>query len=131
MQVIDNELSIFIDIDDTILMWDSPTEPGIDKVEIEYADELLYLTPHYYHISLIKKYKQRGYTIFMWSANGFDHALKAVEALGLNDHVDFVLSKPTKHMDDSDNPGSILGPRVYVEDFLKPTFISLIDEEFA
>lgn len=120
MQVIENELIVACDIDDTLVMWDSPTVPSFGKVEIQFAGKSVYLTPHQYHIDLIKMYKERGYFVIAWSANGKSHAKKVIEALNLDEYVDLAMTKLTKHMDDSKDPGSILGPRVYVDDLTKP-----------
>lgn len=120
MQVINTENNVMCDVDDTILMWDNPTIPGEGKVRALFAGEYVYLTPHTYHIQLLKMYKERGYTVFVWSANGVAHARQAVELLQIEKYVDFVMTKPAKHMDDSDNAAGILGPRVYVNDLTKP-----------
>ncbi len=120
MQVINSENNVFIDVDNTIASWFEPTLPGHGKISISFAGETVYLTPHNYHIQLVKMYKARGYTTFVWSANGVAHAKQVVEKLGLPDYVDFVLTKPCKHMDDSEDAASILGPRVFIDDLTKP-----------
>lgn len=119
MMVINNELNVFIDVDQTLLLWDKPTINAEGKLAVKFAEDVVYLTPHNYHVQLVKMYKQRGYVTFVWSANGVAHAKQAVEVLGLEASVDFVLCKPTKHMDDNPNPASILGPRVFEEDLTK------------
>lgn len=120
MQVIDNENIVAIDVDDTILIWDNPTVPGVGKIPLEFAGETVYLTPHTYHIQLIKMYKERGYFVIVWSANGRHHVKRAITALGIEKYVDLGMTKLSKHLDDSDNAASILGPRVYTKDFTKP-----------
>lgn len=125
MKVIKYENVVGCDIDDTILMWDNPTVPGIGKVEMEFAGKKVFLTPHTYHIDLLKMYLERGYYIIFWSGNGWQHAERAIKVLGLEELADgehgHVQVKLTKHMDDSEDPKSILGPRVYCEDLTKPT----------
>lgn len=120
MLVIKNENTVGVDCDDTLLMWDNPTVDSPSKVPVEFADTIVYLTPHNYHVQLVKMYKMRGYHVIVWSANGWAHAEKVVKALNLDDYVDVVQTKLSKHMDDSTDPGSILGPRVYTNDFTKP-----------
>lgn len=123
MNVIDKELIVTIDVDQTLLFWTEPTIGGIGKLAIPFTDNTtVYLTPHHYHVELVKRYKQRGYLTIVWSANGYSHALAAVEALKLQDYVDIVMSKPTKYMDDS-TAETVLGPRVYCEDLLKPQYV--------
>lgn len=119
MQLIDGD-NVAVDVDDTLVMWDNPTVNGPGKVPVQFAGETVYLTPHTYHIQLIKMYKERGYNIFVWSANGKFHVERVINALGIKDYVDFGMTKFCKHMDDSEDPGSILGPRVYTKDFTKP-----------
>lgn len=120
VKVIKNENSVFCDVDDTILCWINSTvdEPG--KVAVPFADKTVYLTPHYYHIDLLKMYKKRGYYITVWSANGAAHAETACIVLGLTDLVDEVRGKPSKYMDDNSDAASILGPRVFCDDLTKP-----------
>ncbi len=122
MKVIEHELSVFVDCDDTLVMWNNPTVAGPDKLDVRFAGKTVYLTPHQYHIDLVKMYKERGYYVTVWSANGWRHAKQVCEVLNLQDYVDVVQVKPTKYMDDNPNPGSILGPRVYEDDLTKPVF---------
>lgn len=124
MNLIDNELIAATDIDDTLVMWDNPTVDGPGKVAIEFAGRTVYLTPHQYHIDLIKMYKERGYFVIAWSANGRLHVKRVIEALGLGNYVDQGMSKLTKHVDDSKDAAAILGPRVYCDDLTKPALIS-------
>lgn len=119
MKVIKSELSVFVDCDDTLAGWDSPTVDSYGKLSIEFAGKTVFLTPHQYHVDLVKMYKQRGYYVTVWSANGWEHAERIVLGLGLEEFVDVVQCKPTKHMDDNPDAGSILGPRVFCSDFTK------------
>jgi hydroxymethylpyrimidine pyrophosphatase-like HAD family hydrolase len=126
MLVIKNENVVPFDIDDTLLMWDNPTVNGFGKLPINFAGRTVYLTPHNYHVDLLKVYHERGYYIIFWSANGYNHAVKAVLALGLEGYADgvngHIQSKPCKHVDDTKDSASILGPRVYCEDLTKPIY---------
>jgi hypothetical protein len=123
MKVIKYESSVFVDVDFTILSWFDPTVNGPGKVAVPFAGKTVFLTPHQYHIDLIKSYKQRGYYITVWSANGWEHAENACKVLGLTEVVDEARGKPTKHMDDSPDAAAILGPRVFCEDFTKPHLV--------
>jgi phosphoglycolate phosphatase-like HAD superfamily hydrolase len=119
MKVIENEVLVACDVDETIALWLEPTVPGFGKIEIEYAGKKVYLTPHQYHCDLLKTYKERGYHVTVWSANGWRHAKRIVEAFKLEPYVDVVQTKLTKYMDDSEDPGSILGARVFCPDITK------------
>lgn len=120
MKVIDNELVVATDIDDTLACWIDPTVPGPNKIAVEFAGKTVYLTPHTYHIDLIKMYKERGYYIIAWSANGKTHVKRVIEALGLEGYVDLGMTKLAKYLDDNPNPEVVLGPRVFCEDLTKP-----------
>jgi hypothetical protein len=124
VKVIKNENVVHVDIDDTLLLWDHPTIAGPDKLDIEFAGRTVFLTPHNYHVDLLKTYKERGYYIVFWSANGWAHAQRAVVALNLEELADgeygHIQTKPCKYMDDNDDPASILGPRVFCKDLTKP-----------
>ena len=127
MKIIDNENVVGIDCDDTLVMWDAPTVPGPGKIAVEFAGDTVYLTPHNYHIQLVKKYQERGYYLIFWSANGAQHFSKVLTALGLDYLADgkngHVQTKLCKHMDDSTNAEGILGPRVYCNDLTKQPLI--------
>lgn len=126
MKVIENELIVFCDVDETLIKWDKPTIKAPDKLALPYAGETVYVTPHHYHVQLVKMYKERGYFVVVWSANGFQHAKNAVTSLQLEKYVDLAMSKPTKHMDDNPNAASILGPRVFEEDITKPQVATIV-----
>jgi len=124
MKVIKNENMVHVDIDDTILLWDNPTVNGPGKLHIQFAGGTVFLTPHHYHVALLKTYKERGYYVVFWSANGWAHAERAVTALELQDIADgehgHIQSKPCKYLDDNPDANSIMGPRVFCADLTKP-----------
>lgn len=127
MQVLKNELTVYCDVDDTIACWLEPTVPGRNKIKIEFAGKTVHLTPHTYHIDLLKMYRERGYFVTVWSANGWRHAERVVKALGIEEFIDVVQTKPAKHMDDSTDAAAILGPRVFVDDLTKPRVLPVMD----
>lgn len=105
MKVYENELTVFFDVDDTLLMWgEKPYEPGEGKVAVFDPNDKdmphRYLYPHTRHVQFLKKLKGRGYTVTVWSNGGWAWAEQAVIALGLQDYVDKVESKPIKIIDD-------------------------------
>jgi hypothetical protein len=123
MIVIPCNQPVYIDVDDTLLMWEkpSPNDPraiavkcpserykrAIDEMGIE-TDELViekgewveYLIPHIKHIEQLKAHKLRQHTVIVWSAGGWQWAKCAVEALGLTEFVDVVMEKPMWCYDD-------------------------------
>lgn len=110
--------TVFCDVDDTLVMWSATQEqldahgvsitcPGsyaiIDGELVQSPSWTEKLLPHFAHIEQLKKHKARGHTIIVWSAGGWDWAKVAVQALGLEQYVDLVISKPTWSYDDK-NP---------------------------
>lgn len=117
MKILESEMIVMTDIDDTLVMWDrSFHQPGENKVRFvdPYDLSVNYLTPHQKHIDLIKKYKGRGMTVIAWSAGGYAWAKSVIETLELQEYIDLVMSKPIKYIDDL-NADEILGSRVYLE----------------
>ncbi len=118
MQVIGNEMNVMFDCDDTLVLWDNNYSiPSKGKIELEdpYTSALLYLKPHAKHIELMKSYKARGYSVFVWSAGGKLWAEEVVKRLQIKDIVDHCMSKPTKFVDDLPAE-EVLGTRVYLKD---------------
>lgn len=117
MKVIDNDMVVVIDCDDTLVMWNN-NEYWInspDKVEVTdpIDNATVYLIPHKQHIALVGKYKAQGYTVIVWSAAGYRWAEAVVKALKIENNVDFCMSKPLKYVDDL-RAEHILGSRVYI-----------------
>lgn len=113
-KILGNEQNVFFDVDDTIAM-----HVEDDKV----ADIVLYndamecniaFQIHKEHVKQIKSHKNRGFTIFVWSGNGSAWAKKVIEALDLQDYVDFYMTKPVKFFDDLPAQ-EVLVNRVYLE----------------
>lgn len=116
MKVIDSETNVLYDVDGTLLLWTDPTVPGPEKIEFVYGGTTVYLTPHNYHINLLKSYKERGYHITVASANGFAWANTALKALNITEYVDVVMTKYLKYIDDT--PADKWMNQVFIEDFL-------------
>lgn len=109
--------TVFVDVDDTLVMWNATPEEleergvdftcpgslvtidedGTEGFAPEWTERLL---PHRKHIEQIKKHKLRGHTIIVWSAGGSDWAEAVVKALGLENFVDLVIEKPRWIYDD-------------------------------
>lgn len=131
MNVIENDMVVFCDCDDTLVSWLEPTIPGPEKVSLDFAGKTVYLTPHQYHIDLLRTYNERGFYIIVWSANGNAHSRRVVEALGIEDLVSgkngHIQSKGVKWLDDNPDAASHLGMRVFCPDITKSItpFVSL------
>jgi hypothetical protein len=98
-----HERPVNFDVDDTLVMWDDKFhEPGPGKVAIvdPFDGTTVYLTPHEKHIQKLKGYARCGWFVVVWSAGLGPWAKAVVEALGLQEHVDLIMSKPLVCFDD-------------------------------
>jgi len=108
--------TVYVDVDDTLLMWDSPHDVDKDDVRFvtvkcrDYTERLL-VNPH--NVLLLKRLASRGHAIVVWSGGGADWAEAAVEALGLNKYVTAVSGKPQYYIDDLADPKEWIGKHGY------------------
>ena len=113
MMVIENELIIMFDVDDTLVMHGFPDSlDGAMDIVHPGTNNPHKVHPHKANIELLKQQRSRGYHVTVWSAGGWAWA-KAV-ALGIESYVNEVRSKPIKYCDDLTDPKDILGTRVYL-----------------
>lgn len=116
LKVIKNETIVMYDVDDTLVLWHHPNKDTRGITFVDPHDQTHHcLVPHDKHIKLLKDFKARGYTIFVWSGGGFDWAETVVKTLGLEDYVDFCMTKPTKWVDDL-SADEVLGSKIYLKD---------------
>ena len=111
MIVVDTESTIFVDVDETLVMWGKP-EDRIVIYEPHY-NEPVHVTPHKGHIKILKDRKARGSRIIVWSAGGYQWAEAVIKALNLEKYVDFVMTKPHAYLDDK-TPSEFMGERIYL-----------------
>jgi FMN phosphatase YigB (HAD superfamily) len=108
MQVIQNDHIVCFDVDDTLVMWvwdqyeRQQLEESGNLIQIHKGQFSTLVSPHKEHIELLKRYKAKGKFVIVWSQSGYDWASTVVKALGLEEHVDLVLTKPEKYVDDLD-----------------------------
>lgn len=116
MKIVENEMIVAFDVDDTLVMWHSKVDP-INKIQIinPYGGSETWLKPHKRHIELLKEYKGRGMTIIVWSAAGYKWAESVVNSLGIQDYVDLIMTKPGKLVDDL-SVQEIFTTRIYLKD---------------
>lgn len=116
MHVIDGENVVAFDIDETLVMWHSDVPPE-DKVSITcpYGGDTRLFKEHKIHVEFLKKNKGRGLTVIVWSAAGVLWDEAVVKALGIEQYVDYILSKPSKIVDDL-TPNEIFPHRIYLKD---------------
>lgn len=113
MQVRTSELPVVIDVDETLITkFRAGDCCDINDIAFTYYGERVVAQPISVHIDLLKSYKQRGYEVTVWSANGNQWAKEVVTKLGLTDYVDIVASKPLKYVDDK--PADSFMQRIYI-----------------
>ena len=119
MKIAKSEMVITFDVDDTLIMWDeNHTKPfeGAVAVECPWDGSTSYHRPHERHVRFLKKQYAKGMTVVVWSAAGTKWAEAVVRTLRIQDHVDFVMSKPVKWVDDLHHASDVLGTRIYLSE---------------
>lgn len=145
MKVLPCSQTTFFDVDDTLVMWNPPNPGDPDIIEVicptsrtyrgllelmedgslnpvdinpdavEVGSWTVRIKPHNKHIAQLKAHKDRGHTIIVWSAGGWEWAEAAVRALKLEKYVDLVIEKPTWYYDDLPCQ-EFMGKRIYMKD---------------
>lgn len=118
MHVIEDENVVCFDVDDTLVLWHAECYTS-DKIQIlcPYGGDYNLLKPHKAHIDLLKKYKGRGLKVVVWSAGGYKWAEAVVKALKLEEFVDYIMTKPSKIVDDL-TPNEIFTTRIYLKEYV-------------
>lgn len=128
MKVIENENCLFVDCDDTLVMWGNSCQKQDDNGNWNYIripdpyfspspymirDSHVTVVPHTKHIEYLKDSKTKNKnTIIVWSAGGWQWAEAVVKALGIEEYVDAVMSKPYAYIDDLPCK-EFMGQRIY------------------
>lgn len=115
MKTVAVESTVWVDVDDTLVMWGIKAKKGQKLVAITepHSGNQVYLAPHIGHIKVLKDRKARGSFIVVWSSGGYAWAETVVRALGLEAYVDLCMTKPHLYMDDKDAV-SVMGERLYI-----------------
>lgn len=104
MKTIKTEKLIFIDVDDTLIMWTWSKKYNEQTIRYKdpYSSKSIEVLPNKPNITILKEKASRGYTVCVWSAGGYEHAASVIKALRLCSYVDYVMSKPAAYVDDKD-----------------------------
>lgn len=102
------------DVDDTIVLWDQSKYPDRAPIEIPSARKghTALVIPHRKTVNLLVKLSKVGWYIRVHTGSGYKWGVKVIRALGLQDFVDEVSSKPLGRTDDK-APGDGLAYDVY------------------
>lgn len=85
MTVLESDRVVFVDVDNTLILWFNDTSS---------------FSINYKLVEKLKQFHVRGQKIVVWSAGGWAWAKKAVDICELHDIVDLVLGKPSWIVDD-------------------------------
>lgn len=101
MIVVNNENTVFFDVDDTLI---STTMEGDNVVTIEdvIEEKVIRAITLDANIRLLKEEKHKGQYIVVWSRGGAYWAQAVIKALDLKNYVDLVIAKPLAYVDDKD-----------------------------
>lgn len=118
MNVAPSDKVATFDVDDTLILWDEDFKHNdANKIEVicPYDGTSSFHVVHEQHLRFMRKLKARGFSIVVWSAAGTFWAEAVVKALGIEDTVDFVMSKPDKVIDDLKTPNQIIPHPLWME----------------
>ena len=89
------ERTVYVDVDGTLLIWPGP-RPG----RVPRKGELEFGLPPAVNTKLVKRLRDSGAQIIIWSRGGEAHAEYAARFCGLDDIVTACLTKPDLIVDD-------------------------------
>lgn len=102
MKIVRNENTLFIDVDDTLVMHGDNSVNGefisiLDPLNVTKKITLRINKPM---IRLLKEERFRGSHVVVWSRGGYKWAENVINALGLQKYVDQIMTKPVTYFDD-------------------------------
>lgn len=115
MNVLKNDNITAFDCDGTLVLW--PKDPHVARtgtIPFQYGGETIYLYPHLPHILFLKHCFNRGDYVTVWSKNGYAWAEQVALTLGIENYVNDVRAKPTRHVDDKSSLEEIVGGRIFM-----------------
>lgn len=108
MKVIENENTVFFDVDYTLIYhkeWLEGDQRKHCPVDLEAfydkrVNQTLFFTRSQQHITLLKQCVARGRTVIVWSNNGHYWAKMIVKLLEIDCLIEYVMCKPSMYVDD-------------------------------
>jgi hypothetical protein len=97
---LENYKTVFVDIDETLLMSDLSEFPEESQIEIKYGPGSIAVVPNSKNVKLVQKFFKLNYAVVLWSRTGSDWAEAAGKALGIDSMVSLYLTKPQFYIDD-------------------------------
>ena len=106
------ERTLYVDCDDTLVMWDKSEFPPQSQIKVSCYGADSYVVPNKFNINLLEKFRKLGYLVVAWSQSGGSWAEAVVKALGISEHVSLCITKPTYCLDDLP-PSVWIGKRIW------------------
>jgi hypothetical protein len=109
---------VYLDIDDSIILWSPELYPHAEEDLIWIDDGLTRsfpFLPHKRNIEFVKRLKLQGYGVVAWSAAGANWASTVINKLGLQDLPDMIISKPELCIDDFLDPKRIIKSIIWLD----------------
>lgn len=100
MKVIRSDKTAWYDVDDTLVKWAGKAQKGDQTICITFGpitEEFVVIREN---VESMRRHAARGHVVNVWSAGGYAWAEAVVKALGLEEIVTLVCSKPTWIIDD-------------------------------
>ena len=94
---------VFIDCDDTLILWDISEFPKESQVVINKdwgEDDPTKIVIHQKNVNLVRKFAKLGYDIIIWSRTGRAWAEAVAKLCGVSKYVSAYMSKPNFYIDD-------------------------------
>lgn len=100
METIKSDRIVWVDCDDTLVLWDKSKFPNEELLTVEHVNGPVEVIPHKKNINTVVKFWKLGYTIVVHSGSGSAWAEAVVVALNLEKYVTLCMSKPLYYFDD-------------------------------
>lgn len=119
--IVHNRNVIVCDVDDTLILWDEKSRDLTSSLEnrtvivCPYNNIPYSFIVHQRHVDFLRREKQKGSFVIVWSRSDGAWAEAVVKALNLEVSVDMVMSKPVKFIDDKNNLQDILGMHLFLD----------------
>lgn len=94
--------TVYFDVDDTLLQWESCLEHDIDSIKVESNGHTFYKRAILPNVNALIDHSHAGHIVVVWSAGGVEWATSVIKALNIEKYVDVVLTKPDWYYDDQD-----------------------------
>ena len=100
MKTFEERKTVFFDVDDTLCEWYPCSEGEKDATYFNVNGHEFYKKAIMPNINGLKAHHRAGHLVVVWSAGGSNHAANVIRALGIEDYVDVILTKPDYYYDD-------------------------------